>query len=116
MPPKPTHRYRGEEYRIDLLDNVLIEIVVDDEDIEEVIDIVCEHAKTGRPGDGMIFVSRPRTPSACAPGTAGRTHCRNELLPPTPPHHSGAWIGPESPTGRMQALRLLLPGCGLSRR
>ncbi|HII69720.1 TPA: P-II family nitrogen regulator [Methanopyrus kandleri] len=41
---------------MDLLDNVLIEIVVDDEDVEEVIDIICEHAKTGRPGDGMIFV------------------------------------------------------------
>ncbi|AAM02300.1 Nitrogen regulatory protein PII homolog [Methanopyrus kandleri AV19] len=39
-----------------MLDNVLIEIVVDDEDVEEVIDIICEHAKTGRPGDGMIFV------------------------------------------------------------
>ncbi|WP_394296041.1 P-II family nitrogen regulator [Methanopyrus kandleri] len=38
------------------MDNVLIEIVVDDEDVEEVIDIICEHAKTGRPGDGMIFV------------------------------------------------------------
>ncbi len=50
------HRYRGEEYRIDLLDKVLIEIVVDDEDVEKVIDIICEHAKTGRPGDGKIFV------------------------------------------------------------
>nr|WP_269466720.1 P-II family nitrogen regulator [Methanopyrus sp. KOL6] len=50
------HRYRDEEYRIDLLDKVMIEIVVDDEDVEKVIDIICEHARTGRPGDGKIFV------------------------------------------------------------
>ena len=51
------HRYRGEEYRIDLLDKVLIEIAVpSEEDVEEVIEIICEHARTGRPGDGKIFV------------------------------------------------------------
>jgi nitrogen regulatory protein P-II 1 len=70
------HRYRDEEYRIDLLDKVLLKVAVPTEDnVEEVIDIICEHAKTGRPGDGMIFVSRPRTPSACAPESAEKTHC-----------------------------------------
>jgi len=51
------HRYRDEEYRIDLLDKVLIMIAVpSEEDVEKVIDIICEHARTGKPGDGKIFV------------------------------------------------------------
>ncbi len=50
------HRYRNEEYRIDLLDKVLIKIAVPEEAVEEVIDIICKHARTGKPGDGKIFV------------------------------------------------------------
>ncbi|WP_456481733.1 P-II family nitrogen regulator [Methanopyrus sp.] len=50
------HRYRDEEYRVDLLDKVLLKVAVPTDDVEKVIDIICEHAKTGRPGDGKIFV------------------------------------------------------------
>ncbi|AAM01271.1 P-II family nitrogen regulator [Methanopyrus kandleri] len=51
------HRYRDEEYRTDLLDKILLKVAVPTEDdVEKVIDVICEHAKTGRPGDGMIFV------------------------------------------------------------
>ncbi|AEF96264.1 P-II family nitrogen regulator [Methanotorris igneus] len=49
-------RYRGREYTVDLLPKVKIEIVVKDEDVEKVIDIICENAKTGEFGDGKIFV------------------------------------------------------------
>ncbi|CAB3287233.1 regulatory protein P-II for glutamine synthetase [Methanocaldococcus lauensis] len=49
-------RYRGREYIVDLLQKVKIELVVKDDDVEKVIDIICENARTGNPGDGKIFV------------------------------------------------------------
>ena len=51
-----TERYRGREYIVDLIPKVKIEVVVKEEDVEEVIKIICENAKTGNPGDGKIFV------------------------------------------------------------
>jgi len=49
-------RYRGREYIVDLLQKVKIELVVKEEDVDKVIDIICENARTGNPGDGKIFV------------------------------------------------------------
>ncbi|XRO75802.1 P-II family nitrogen regulator [Methanocaldococcus sp. 28A] len=49
-------RYRGREYIVDLLQKVKIELVIKDEDVDKVIDIICENARTGNPGDGKIFV------------------------------------------------------------
>jgi nitrogen regulatory protein P-II 1 len=51
-----TERYRGREYIVDLIPKVKIELVVKKEDVEEVIKIICENAKTGNCGDGKIFV------------------------------------------------------------
>ncbi|WP_456472312.1 P-II family nitrogen regulator, partial [Methanocaldococcus sp.] len=41
---------------VDLLPKVKIEMVVKEEDVDEVIKIICENAKTGQHGDGKIFV------------------------------------------------------------
>ncbi|HIQ39278.1 MAG TPA: P-II family nitrogen regulator [Methanothermococcus okinawensis] len=49
-------RYRGREYTVDMLPKVKLEIVVKDSDVEEVIKVICENAKTGKHGDGKIFV------------------------------------------------------------
>ena len=51
-----TERYRGREYIVDLLPKVKLEIVVDKNDADKVVDIICENAKTGKYGDGKIFV------------------------------------------------------------
>jgi len=51
-----TERYRGREYTVDLLPKVKLEIVVKDDDVEDVIKTICENAKTGKHGDGKIFV------------------------------------------------------------
>ena len=51
-----TERYRGREYIVDLIPKVKIELVVKGDDVEEVIKIICENAKTGNHGDGKIFV------------------------------------------------------------
>ena len=51
-----TELYRGAEYSIDFLPKIKIEVVVPDEKVEAVIDTVTDAAKTGKIGDGKIFV------------------------------------------------------------
>ncbi len=52
-----TEIYKGAEYNVDFLPKVKIEIVLEDELLEEALEIIMESAKTGRIGDGKIFVS-----------------------------------------------------------
>lgn len=49
-------KYRGAEYRVDLLPKVKVETVVDDEMAEKLVDEVVEKINTGNYGDGKIFV------------------------------------------------------------
>ncbi len=49
-------QYRGTTVEVDLLPKIKLEIVVDDEHVNEVIDIICQNARTGKYGDGRIFV------------------------------------------------------------
>ncbi|MDD2904239.1 MAG: P-II family nitrogen regulator [Syntrophales bacterium] len=48
--------YRGLEYQVDLIPKVKIEIVAADEKTEAIITAITKHARTGRVGDGKIFV------------------------------------------------------------
>ena len=52
-----TELYRGAEYVVDFLPKVKIEIVVEDELLESALECIEQSAKTGRIGDGKIFVS-----------------------------------------------------------
>ena len=49
--------YRGAEYQVDFVSKIKIEIVVDDTLVEQVVDSVQEGARTGKIGDGKIYVS-----------------------------------------------------------
>ncbi|MDD2219605.1 MAG: P-II family nitrogen regulator [Desulfoplanes sp.] len=49
--------YRGAEYQVDFVSKIKIEIVVDDEQVEEILSAVQDAARTGKVGDGKIFVS-----------------------------------------------------------
>jgi len=49
--------YRGAEYVVDFLPKVKMEMVVDDDQVDSVVDTVVEAARTGKIGDGKIFVS-----------------------------------------------------------
>ncbi|GLW56545.1 P-II family nitrogen regulator [Kitasatospora phosalacinea] len=51
-----TEVYRGAEYRIDLVPKVRIEVVVEDEDAERVTDAIVVAARTGKIGDGKVWV------------------------------------------------------------
>jgi len=52
-----TELYRGAEYVVDFLPKVKIEIVVEDPQADDVIEAIVQAARTGRIGDGKIFVT-----------------------------------------------------------
>ena len=76
-------QWRVGEYRVDLLPKVKVEVVVQDSDASTVMDTVCEAARTGEIGDGMIFVTpvedacRVRTGQR---GEAAMAHIVNEQV------------------------------------
>ena len=51
-----TELYRGAEYVVDFLPKVKIEVVVRDEDVDRCVDAVVNVARTGKIGDGKVFV------------------------------------------------------------
>jgi nitrogen regulatory protein P-II 1 len=53
-----TEVYRGREYSVDLLPKVKLELVVADDLVEKVLQAIVKAAKTGKIGDGKIFVTR----------------------------------------------------------
>jgi len=48
--------YRGAEYVVDFIPKIKIEIIANDEFVEQIIDTITQIAKTGKIGDGKIFV------------------------------------------------------------
>ena len=51
-----TEIYRGSEYTVDFLPKTMIETVVEDEIVEQAVAAIVEAAKTGKIGDGKVFV------------------------------------------------------------
>ncbi|WP_167631224.1 P-II family nitrogen regulator [Mariprofundus ferrooxydans] len=52
-----TELYRGAEYVVDFVPKVKVEVIVDDSRLEEALAAICDAARTGKVGDGKIFVS-----------------------------------------------------------
>ncbi len=50
------HRYRGAEYRVNLLDKVKLETVVPDALVDQAVAVITETGRTGEVGDGKIFL------------------------------------------------------------
>lgn len=53
-----TEFYRGREYAVDLLPKVKLELVVADDMLERAVEAISTAARTGKIGDGKIFISR----------------------------------------------------------
>ncbi len=51
-----TELYRGAEYVIDFLPKLKIEVIVPDEQVEKVVEAITNAARTGKIGDGKIFI------------------------------------------------------------
>lgn len=52
-----TELYRGAEYTVDFLPKLKLELIIADDQVEETIDVISGAAKTGKIGDGKIFVT-----------------------------------------------------------
>jgi nitrogen regulatory protein PII len=52
-----TETYRGTEYQIDFVPKVRLEVVVDDDQVDQVVDVVADSARTGKIGDGKIWIT-----------------------------------------------------------
>ena len=65
-----TELYRGAEYVVDFLPKVKIELVVEDTLVEQAVEAIQQAARTGRIGDGKIFITSVETPYACVLASA----------------------------------------------
>jgi nitrogen regulatory protein P-II 1 len=52
-----TEVYRGADYQVDFVPKVRIEVAIEDDQVEKVIDAVIEAARTGKIGDGKVWVT-----------------------------------------------------------
>ncbi len=52
-----TEVYRGAEYTVDLVPKVRVEVLVDDLDADKVVDTIVEAGRTGKIGDGKVWVT-----------------------------------------------------------
>ena len=52
-----TEVYRGTEYKIDFVPKARVEVLVDDADVDRVVDVIVVAARTGKIGDGKVWVS-----------------------------------------------------------
>jgi nitrogen regulatory protein P-II 1 len=52
-----TEVYRGAEYQVDFVPKVKVEVVVDDGDADEVVETIVKAARTGKIGDGKVWVT-----------------------------------------------------------
>jgi nitrogen regulatory protein P-II 1 len=51
-----TEHYRGSEYTLDFLPKVKLEVVVQEEMLDQIVEAISQAAKTGKFGDGKIFI------------------------------------------------------------
>jgi nitrogen regulatory protein P-II 1 len=52
-----TEVYRGAEYQTDFVPKLRVEVVTEDEDVEQVIEAIVNAARTGKIGDGKVWIS-----------------------------------------------------------
>ena len=52
-----TETYRGTEYTVDFVPKVKFEVIVDDAEVQTIVDAIVTAAKTGKIGDGKIWIS-----------------------------------------------------------
>ena len=68
-----TELYRGAEYVVDYIPKMKIEIAIDDDQVDAVVDAIIETAKTGKIGDGKIFVTNLEQVVRIRTGETGST-------------------------------------------
>jgi nitrogen regulatory protein P-II 1 len=66
-----TEVYRGSEYRIDFLPKVKVEVLCDTADAEKIADVIADAARTGKIGDGKVWISEVARLSRVRTGDRG---------------------------------------------
>jgi nitrogen regulatory protein P-II 1 len=66
-----TEIYRGADYHVDLVPKVRIDLVVDDDAVEKVIETITQAARTGKIGDGKVWVTSVDTAVRVRTGERG---------------------------------------------
>ncbi|MGH3972928.1 MAG: P-II family nitrogen regulator [Pseudonocardiaceae bacterium] len=56
-----TEVYRGAEYSVDFVPKIRVEVVVDDTQVDKTLDVLVESARTGKIGDGKVWVTPVET-------------------------------------------------------
>jgi nitrogen regulatory protein PII len=67
-----TEVYRGAEYQVDFVPKVKIEVLCDDGQVEQIVHAVMDAARTGKIGDGKIYVTEASQVYRIRTGEAGR--------------------------------------------
>jgi nitrogen regulatory protein P-II 2 len=68
-----TELYRGAEYVVDYIPKMKLEIAVEDDQVDAVVDAIIETARTGKIGDGKIFVTNLEQVTRIRTGETGAT-------------------------------------------
>jgi nitrogen regulatory protein P-II 2 len=68
-----TELYRGAEYVVDYIPKMKIEIAVEDDQVDAVVDAIIETSRTGKIGDGKIFVTNLEQVIRIRTGETGAT-------------------------------------------
>ncbi|MEB3032659.1 P-II family nitrogen regulator [[Mycobacterium] nativiensis] len=66
-----TEVYRGAEYSVDFVPKLRVEVLVDDLAVEQILDIITRAARTGKIGDGKVWVSPVETVMRVRTGERG---------------------------------------------
>ena len=66
-----TEVYRGAEYEVDFVPKVRVEVLCDDDQLSEVVEAMMKSARTGKIGDGKIFVTPAQQVYRIRTGEAG---------------------------------------------
>ncbi|MEV0089532.1 P-II family nitrogen regulator [Saccharopolyspora sp. NPDC003752] len=66
-----TEVYRGAEYAVDFIEKLRVEVLVDDSDVDKAVDGIVTAARTGRVGDGKVWVTSVETVVRVRTGETG---------------------------------------------
>ena len=89
-----TEVYRGSEYKVDFMPKVKVEVLVRDADADKIADVIADAARTGKIGDGKIWITECRGSCASAPvrPEATRSYAEHAQVSPSCPKQNG--VGP----------------------
>jgi len=66
-----TEVYRGAEYKVDFLPKVMLQVLCDDGDVDKIVGVIADSARTGKIGDGKVWVTEVSKVTRIRTGESG---------------------------------------------